>query len=167
MGVLSNLSAEQPNIINADLIAKEKGIQVVESKVEESKRYVNMMSVSLQSNGVKREVRGTAFPGSEPKLLGIDEYDLDMPLEGDFLLSVHNDMPGIIGRIGTMLGNRNINIARMGLGRDQKGGRALMLVSVDNPVNEDVVKEMAAVKGFQEVRSVELSRLGDREYLQI
>lgn len=167
MGVLSNLSGEQPNIINAEMIAKEKGIQVVETKVEESKRYVNMIAVSLQSDGVKREVRGTAFPGSEPKLLGIDEYDLDMPLDGDFLLSVHNDMPGIIGRIGTMLGNRNINIARMGLGRDQKGGNAMMLVSVDNPVSEDVVKEMAAVKGFQEVRSVELSRLGDREYLQI
>jgi D-3-phosphoglycerate dehydrogenase len=167
MGVLSNLSAEQPNIINEETIAREKGIQIVEQKVEESKRYVNMISISLQSDGINREVRGTAFPGSEPKLLGIDLYDLDIPLEGDFLLTVHADMPGIIGRIGTMLGDRNINIARMGLARDQKGGKALMLVSVDNPVKEDVVKEMAAVKGFQEVRSVELSRIGNRDYLQL
>lgn len=167
MGVLSNLSGEQPNIINAEIIAKEKGIQIVESKIEESERYVNMISVSLQSNGVKREVRGTAFPGSEPRLLGIDDYDLDMPLEGDFLMSIHADMPGIIGRIGTMLGGRNINIARMGLGRDQKGGKALMLVSVDNPVNEETVKELASVKGFQEVRSIELSTIGTRDYLQI
>ena len=76
-------------------------------------------------------------------------------------------MPGIIGRIGTMLGSKNINIAQMGLGRDQKGGKALMLVSVDSPVSEAVVKEMAAVKGFQEVRSVELSKIGNRDYLQI
>lgn len=167
MGVLSNLSGEQPNIINAEMIAKEKGIQVMESKIEDSERYVNMISISLQSDGVNREVRGTAFPSSEPRLLGIDDYDLDMPLEGDFLMSVHADVPGIIGRIGTMLGNRNINIARMGLGRDQKGGRALMLVAVDNPVTEDTVKDLASIEGFEEVRSIELSDIGDRDYLQI
>ena len=167
MGVLSNLSGEQPNIINTEMIAKEKGIQVVESKIEESKRYVNMISISLQSDGVKREVRGTAFPATEPRLLGIDDYDLDMPLEGDFLMSVHADVPGIIGRIGTLLGSRNINIARMGLGRDQKGGRALMLVSVDAPVTEETIKDLASIKGFEEVRSIELSDIGDRDYLQI
>jgi len=167
MGVLSNLSGEQPNIINAEIIAKEKGVQVVESKVEESDRYVNMISISLQSNGIKREVRGPAFTGSEPRLLGIDHDDLDMPLEGDFLMSVHADVPGIIGRIGTTLGSRDINIARMGLGRDKKGGRALMLVSVDNPVTEDTVKELAAIKGFEEVRFIKLSDIGNRDYLQI
>lgn len=167
MGVLSNLAGEQPNIINAEIIAKEKGIQLVEAKVEESQRYVNMISIALQSDHVSREVRGTAFPGSEPRLLGIDDYDLDMPLEGDFLLSIHDDRPGVIGRIGTMLGNKGINIARMGLGRQEKGGKALMLVSVDNPVSEAVTKEMAAVKDFREVRSVELSKLASREYLQI
>jgi D-3-phosphoglycerate dehydrogenase len=123
--------------------------------------------VALQSDSVSREVRGTAFPGSEPRLLGIDDYDLDLPLEGDFVMSVHADVPGIIGRIGTMLGSKGINIARMGLGRDQKGGKALMLVSVDNPVSDAVVKEMAEAKGFVEVRSIELSKIGNREYLQI
>jgi D-3-phosphoglycerate dehydrogenase len=167
MGVLSNLSGEQPNIINAEIIAREKGIHVVEAKNEESERYVNMISLVLQSNGTVREVRGTAFPGSEPRLLGIDNYDLDMPLEGDFMMSVHTDVPGIIGRIGTMLGNRGINIARMGLGRDEKGGLALMLVSVDAPVSEAAVKEMAAVKDFKDVRSVELSKIGTRDYLQL
>ena len=167
MGVLSNLSGEQPNIINAEMIAKEKGIQIVETKVEESKRYVNMISVSLQSDGVKREVRGTAFPGSEPRMLGIDEFDLDMPLEGDFLMSMHSDVPGVIGKVGTILGNKGINIARMGLGREEKGGKALLLISVDHPAGDDVVKAMLASKDFREVRSIQLSKLGTREYLQI
>lgn len=167
MGVLSNLTGEKPNIINAETIAKEKGIQIIESKVEESQRYVNMISVSLHSDGTKREVRGTAFPGAEPRLLGIDEFDLDMPMDGDFLMSIHDDVPGVIGRIGTMLGSRGINIARMGLGRGEKGGKALMLVSVDNPVTEDTLKELRAVKDFWEVRSIELSQIGNREYLQI
>ena len=167
MGVLSNLSGERPNIINAESIAREKGIQVVEVKSEESERYVNMISVALQSGDLKREVRGTAFPGSEPRLLGIDSFDLDMPLDGDFLLSIHADMPGIIGRVGNLLGSKNINIARMGLGREHKGGKALMLVSVDNPVDESTVKEMRSTKGFQEIRTVLLSKLGERDYLQI
>ena len=83
------------------------------------------------------------------------------------MMSVHADVPGIIGRIGTMLGSRGINIARMGLGRDEKGGMALMLVSVDAPVSEAAVKEMAAVKDFKDVRSVELSKIGTRDYLQL
>ena len=167
MGVLSNLSGEQPNIINAESIAREKGIQIVEVKSEESERYVNMISVALQSGDAKREVRGTAFPGSEPRLLGIDSFDLDMPLDGDFLLSIHADVPGIVGRVGTLLGSRGVNIARMGLGREQKGGKALLLVSVDNPVDEAVIREMRSNKGSQEIRTVQLSKLGEREYLQI
>jgi D-3-phosphoglycerate dehydrogenase len=167
MGVLSNLSGEQPNIINAELIAKEKGIQIVETKVEESQRYVNMISVSLESGTNRREVRGTAFPGSEPRLLGIDGFDLDMPLEGDFLMSIHHDVPGIIGRVGTMLGTNKVNIARMGLGREEKGGKALLLVSVDSPVGDAAVKDMRSQKDFQEVRYIELSKMGTRDYLQI
>ncbi len=167
MGVLSNLTGERPNIINAETIAKEKGIQIVESKVEESQRYVNMISVSLHSDSTKREVRGTAFPGAEPRLLGIDEFDLDMPLDGDFIMSIHTDVPGIIGRMGTMLGSKGVNIARMGLGRCEKGGKALMLISVDNQVTEATIKDLRAVKDFREVRSIELSQIGNREYLQI
>ncbi len=167
MGVLSNLSGEHPNIINAESIAREKGIQVVEVRSEESERYVNMISVALMSGNAQREVRGTAFPGSEPRLLGIDGFDLDMPLDGDFLLSIHADVPGIIGRVGSLLGSKNVNIARMGLGREQKGGKALLLVSVDNPVDDAVVREMRSTKEFQEIRTVLLSKLGERDYLQI
>ena len=166
MGVLSNLSTESPNIINASYIAKEKGIQVMESKVEDSKRYVNMISVSIESENCKREVRGTAFPESEPRLLGIDNFDLDIPLEGDFLLSAHADVPGIIGRVGAILGDKGINIARMGLGRKDKGGNALLLISVDTPVSLDLIKEMNQVKDFKEVRTIKLSGLDSREYLQ-
>lgn len=167
MGVLSNLSGEHPNIINAESIAREKGIQVVEVRSEESERYVNMISVALMSGNAQREVRGTALPGSEPRLLGIDGFDLDMPLDGDFLLSIHADVPGIIGRVGSLLGSKNVNIARMGLGREQKGGKALLLVSVDNPVDDAVVREMRSTKEFQEIRTVLLSKLGERDYLQI
>ncbi|HOK27896.1 MAG TPA: hypothetical protein PLI21_02600, partial [Methanomassiliicoccaceae archaeon] len=73
----------------------------------------------------------------------------------------------IVGRVGSLLGSRGINIARMGLGREQKGGKALLLISIDNPVDSEVVKEMRSTKEFQEVRTVLLSKLGERDYLQI
>ncbi len=128
IGVLENIIGEV-NIINAGAIAKEKGIQIVETKIEESSRYVNMLTVMVHSDG-SRQVRGTVFPSGEPRLLGVDEYDLDMPVEGDFILTMHNDVPGMIGKVGTILGEKGINIARMGVGRESRGGKALMLVSV-------------------------------------
>ncbi len=82
-------------------------------------------------------------------------------------MSIHEDVPGVIGRMGTVLGNNKINIARMGLGREEKGGKALMLVSIDNPVDASVLREMGAGKEAREVRLIKLSHLANREYLQI
>jgi len=167
IGILTNVVGKNVNLINAESIAKEKGIQVVETKVEESERYVNMISIALSSDSVKREVRGTAFPGAEARLLGVDDFDLDMPLEGDFLFTTHRDTPGIIGKIGTILGDKGINIARMGLGRFERGGMALMLVSVDNEVSTTIMNELKTTEDFHEVRYIKLSTLTPREYMMI
>lgn len=166
IGVLSNIiGGEEVNIINAGAIAKEKGIHVVETKAEESPRYVNMMGVRVQSDGLRREVRGTVFPVGQMRLLGVDEYDLDMPVEGDTLLTVHNDVPGIIGIVGTILGNEHINIARMGVGRECRGGKAVMLVAVDEVVSKKVLDQLMAQKDFREARFVSLSQMKLKEYL--
>ena len=167
IGTLSNIIGEQQvNIINAASIAKEKGILVSETKSEESPRYVNMVVVRLHSDGTKREVRGTVFPGTQPRLLGIDEYDIDMPIEGDFLLTKHSDVPGIIGRVGTVLGENHINIARMGVGRDTRGGMALMLVAVDDIVPNEVLDYMLKLKDFKEARFVRLSHMRPKSYIE-
>jgi D-3-phosphoglycerate dehydrogenase len=166
IGVLSNIIGEQQvNIINAASIAKEKGIQVSETKSEESPRYVNMVSVRLHSDGVKREVRGTVFPGTQARLLGIDEYDIDMPIEGDFLMTKHNDVPGIIGRVGTVLGENHINIARMGVGRETRGGMAVMLVAVDDVVSKEVLDYMLKLKDFKEARFIRMSQMRPKSYI--
>ena len=166
IGVLSNIIGEQVNIINAGSIAKEKGIQVVESKVEESTRYQNMVSVNVHSDGIKHEVRGTAFPSTQPRLLGVDEYDIDMPIEGDFLLTMHNDVPGMIGRVGTILGEKQINIARMGVGRESKGGKAVMLVAVDNIVPKELLDRLKGLKDFSEARFIRMNQR-PKEYMVV
>ena len=167
VGVLSIMVGENTNIINASSIAREKGIQVVEAKVDESSHYTNMLVVRISSNGNKAEVRGTVFPSDLCRIIGVDEFDLDMPLEGDFLLTKHDDMPGMIGKIGTLLGQRGINIARMGVGRADKGGKALMLISVDQEVGKKVVEELKALPNFKDARSLILSHMRNREYMNI
>jgi len=107
------------------------------------------------------------FPSDLCRIIGVDEFDLDMPLEGDFLLTKHDDMPGMIGKIGTLLGQRGINIARMGVGRADKGGKALMLISVDQEVGKKVVEEFRALPNFKDARSLILSHMRNREYMNI
>ncbi|MBM4237851.1 MAG: phosphoglycerate dehydrogenase, partial [Euryarchaeota archaeon] len=167
IGVLSNVTGESTNIINAGAIAKDKGIQVIESKVEEASHYLNMISVKIHSDGIRREIRGTAFPSSEPRLLGIDGFDVDIPLEGDFILTAHSDIPGVIGKVGTILGQKGINIARMGVGRESRGGKALMLLSVDDPASAEALEEIRKLGEFHEVRFIRLSHLKPKEYMII
>jgi D-3-phosphoglycerate dehydrogenase len=143
------------------------GIQVVESKVDEMTHFTNMLIVRVASDGIKREVRGTTFPASDPRLIGIDEFDVDVPLEGDFVMTKHDDMPGMIGKVGMMLGNRHINIANMNVGRETKGGRAIMLMSVDHAVGKEVLDELRAEKNFHEARSITLSHMKTREYMSL
>jgi D-3-phosphoglycerate dehydrogenase len=167
IGALSNITGENTNVINANHIAREKGIQMMESKVDEAGLYTNMLVVRIHSESGKHEVRGTAFPRNEPRLLGIDEFDLDMPLEGDFILTKHEDMPGMIGRVGSLLGSKGINIAQMGVGREGKGKKALMLISVDDPVNRDVLDALKALPNFKEARYVKLSHMKTKEYMNV
>ncbi|MDD1743504.1 MAG: ACT domain-containing protein, partial [Methanomassiliicoccales archaeon] len=164
VGVLENIVGDV-NIINAGAIAKEKGIQMAETKIEESSRYVNMLTVIVHSDLVERQVRGTVFPVGQMRLLGVDEYDLDMPVEGDILLTMHNDVPGIIGKMGTILGEKGVNIARMGVGRESRGGKALMLVSVDQVINHDVLEALMAQKDFNEARFINLGAMKLKEYI--
>jgi len=164
IGVLENIIGDA-NIINAGAIAKEKGIQVAETKIEESSRYVNMLTVIVHSDITERQVRGTIFPVGQMRLLGVDEYDLDMPVEGDILLTMHNDVPGIIGKMGTILGEKRVNIARMGVGRESRGGKALMLVSVDQVINKDVLEALMSQKDFKEARFIDLGAMKLKEYI--
>jgi len=167
IGVLSNITGENTNIINAEAIAKEKGIQVIESKVDECSHFMNMVSVQLWSDGGTIEVRGTAFPADEPRLVGIDEFDIDMPLDGDMIITIHQDLPGVIGKVGNILGENNINIARMRVGRRNRGERTLMLVVVDDPVDRDLLDHLVREAGLQDAKYIKLSEMRPKEYMQL
>jgi D-3-phosphoglycerate dehydrogenase len=129
------------NMVNAMAIAKGRGIRVVESKSTEATDFTSLITVGLHTDRGRSEVEGTLYH-HDPRLVGIDGLRLEAVLDGLLLVYSNMDVPGVIGRIGTMLGKNNVNIAGMQLGRQQRGGRAVSIVNVDDPIPAPVLEEI-------------------------
>jgi D-3-phosphoglycerate dehydrogenase len=154
IGILKNIiGRDNANIINALPIAKQKGISIKESSTDRSDDYSNMIELKISAKGKKTAIRGTVF-GDQPRLVGYDDFTFDAPMSGDMVLVSYKDSPGIIGAVGTVCGNNNINIAQMSVGRFKTD--ALMVMTVDQNVPADVLKKIAQVSGTSDVKFVDL-----------
>ncbi len=154
VGVLKNIiGPENANIINAMPVAKQKGIAIKESSTQKSDDYSNMIEVKVTSKGKKTSIRGTVF-GDQPRLVGYDMFTFDAPMSGDMILVAYKDSPGIIGAVGTVCGDNNINIAQMSVGRYKSD--ALMVMTVDQQVPPEVLKKIADVAGTSDVKFADL-----------
>jgi D-3-phosphoglycerate dehydrogenase / 2-oxoglutarate reductase len=139
-GVLDPIH-DSVNMVNAMAIAKGRGIRVVDSKSTEATDFTSLITVGLHTDRGRSEVEGTLYH-HDPRLVGIDGLRLEAVLDGLLLVYSNMDVPGVIGRIGTMLGKNNVNIAGMQLGRQQRGGRAVSIVNVDDPIPAPVLEEI-------------------------
>jgi D-3-phosphoglycerate dehydrogenase len=154
IGILRNIiGRENANIINALPVAKQKGIAIKESSTDRSDDYSNMIEVNISVKGKKTAIRGTVF-GDQPRLVGYDEFTFDAPMSGDMIMVSYKDSPGIIGAVGTVCGNNNINIAQMSVGRYKSD--ALMVMTVDQQVPPEVIKKIAEVSGTSDVKFIDL-----------
>ena len=131
------------NVINAPLLAEQRGIEVSEQKSTTSRTYSSLISVSLSSAQKTSSVSGTLFGTRQPRIVSINDYQTDCIPEGNILLVANYDRPGVIGHIGATLGKHDINIANMSLSRNRPGGMALSLVEVDQAPGEAVISELA------------------------
>jgi D-3-phosphoglycerate dehydrogenase len=104
--------------------------------------FTNLMTIAVKTEKENRRVSGTVFKDKLPRIVDIDGYALEVIPREDMLLFTNNDQPGVIGSIGTVLGQCKVNIAGMTLGREVEGGRALALLLVDGPVSPDVVDRL-------------------------
>jgi D-3-phosphoglycerate dehydrogenase len=129
------------NMVNAGLIAERMGIVVEEHKSTLGGAFSNLVTLTLEGGGSTRVVSGTLFDGS-PRIVRLKDYAMDFAPEEHMLLLNYEDRPGMIGRIGTILGKHQINIAFMNLGRREKKGEAMVILSLDSPVPEAVVAEL-------------------------
>ncbi len=156
-GMLTVVSAESINFVNADYYAEQRGIRVTESRKSETRDYVSLVHVKAETPSGPLEA-GATLVGmkNEPRLVSLYGYDLDMPPSPFMSFFIYEDKPGMIGKVGTLLGAHKINIGQMQVGRTTKGGNALMGVTVDTPVPSDVLQKLVREAGMHDAWSVEL-----------
>jgi len=152
-GLLAPFTEERINNVNARLVAAGRGLRLVEQRVAGAGTSSYPSVVRLRVGDF--EAAGTVLFG-EPRVIGIGAFRVDLVPEGRFLVSRHEDRPGVVGRFGTILGAHDINIASMQVGRDAPRGRAMMLLAVDDQVPDEVLNELRSVHGMSDLRYVEL-----------
>ncbi|MFN2465513.1 MAG: ACT domain-containing protein [Candidatus Dormibacteria bacterium] len=154
-GMLSPFTEERINVVNARLQAQARGIEVVEKRTDAQGLYPDLLSLRVDGSGPEFRAAGTVLAHGA-RLVRLGDFHVDVEPAGRFLLTYHDDRPGIIGSVGMALGERNINIAALQLGRDAPRGRAVMIVAVDDDVPESVREELARIDGMTEIRYVHL-----------
>ncbi|HXM52070.1 MAG TPA: ACT domain-containing protein, partial [Candidatus Binatus sp.] len=152
---LSRFSAERVNPVNARTVAAAHGITVVEQRGARASEFANLISLQAIGEHGSTRVGGTLLL-NEPHIVTFNDFRIDLVPQGTFLMSWHADRPGIIGAIGTFLGQKNINIASMQVGRDRPRGDAVMILSVDDPVPESILADIRRIPGMADVLSVSL-----------
>ncbi|HEX7057596.1 MAG TPA: phosphoglycerate dehydrogenase [Bacilli bacterium] len=142
-GVLSPAYGSEVNIVSAMHLAKSRDVRIVEQKTSSSKGFTNLITVSVKTNKEERSVSGTLLNGYGARIVQIDQYPVDVVPEGNLLLVSHHDKPGIVGKIGTALGNNDVNIATMQVGRKIVGGAAVMVLTIDKAAPLELLRNLA------------------------
>ena len=155
-GLLTPILAESVNYVNASVLAKERGIKITESKSSTASHYSNLIQVDLKTDKKKSSVSGTMFTREDTRIVRIDDFDVEAVPEGYILLIMNNDVPGIVGQIGTLLGSNKINIAGMTLGRDKPGGQATTLLRIDSAISDLVMQEIRKAKNILGAKLIKL-----------
>jgi D-3-phosphoglycerate dehydrogenase / 2-oxoglutarate reductase len=156
-GILEAVTDQRVNAVNADLVARERGLTVRETRTPSSEPWASLVEVAI---GVGDEEPLLTLAGStahgRPHLAGLDGFAIDAELAGLMLVTRHHDRPGIVGAVGTILAEAGINISSLELSRLSERGEAMMFVSVDDPLDASVLERIRAADGMVDARVVEL-----------
>ena len=155
-GMLSHALQERVNFVNASIEAKERGIHVIETRDESVKDYTGSILLTAKGSLGEHSVGGALLGDHEMRIISIDQFPVNVPPSKYMLFTLHRDMPGIIGRIGSLLGDLNINIASMQVGRKIVRGDAVMVITVDDPLPENTITEITKVSGIRDAYTVTL-----------
>ncbi len=155
-GFLAPAMDTQVSKVNAPVIAADRGIEIVESTKMVAEDYLNLITVSVSAADGDRSVSGVIFGKDEPRFVLMDGVGLDVLPEGVLLISENCDKPGIIAAMCSILSDAGINIARMHLGRENMGGRAIVFTSLDSPAGADVMERLSGLKDILSIKQVTL-----------
>lgn len=148
VGFLKPKFQDSVNFVNAPLLTQARGVKLVEVHSENPSKFSDMISVEVVTDNRRRVASGTIFNGTDIRIVNVDGYWFDLIPKGSILFVTHKDRPGIIGKVGTLLGDRNINIAGMQVGRESARGNAVMALSVDDSITDKVIKELQKIEGL-------------------
>jgi len=149
VGAMSHAS-ETINYVNADFVAKEKGVEVEPVNLGDSAVYKNLITVKLTTNEGTTSISATIFDDGVQRIVSIDGFDNEVAIKGDMILFKNSDVPGVIGSVGTILSNNSVNISDFSLARNNNK-EALAIILVDNAVNEKTLEELASLDACHSV----------------
>jgi D-3-phosphoglycerate dehydrogenase len=144
-GLLSPVLESAVNYVNAPVMAKERGIKIIESKGEEAGDFASSITIKAKNGKENLEIEGAIFGAKYPRIVRVNSFYLEAVPEGYILILQNKDVPGVVGAVGTILGNNGINIAGMELGRSEKGGNAISFTHVDELVSKKPLDELRAL----------------------
>ena len=155
-GMLTPVMESGVNYVNAPLVARERGIKIVESKGEHAGDFASSITVKAKAKKKDLEVEGAIFGSKYPRIVRVNSFYLEAVPEGYILILHNRDVPGVVGAVGSILGKNGINIAGMELGRSEKGGNAISFTHVDEVVSKKALDELRALP---QIVSAELVKL--------
>jgi D-3-phosphoglycerate dehydrogenase len=155
-GLLSQALRERVNYVNAALEAKERGIRVIETRDSSLRDYSGSLHLQAIGSMGEHSATGVLLSNGEIRITDVDGFPINVPPSNYMLFTLHRDMPGIIGKIGSLLGSFNVNIASMQVGRKIVRGDAVMTLSLDDPLPEGLLAEITQVPGIRDAYTVKL-----------
>jgi len=155
-GVLSVVSEDHVNVVNVEIIAQRRGIRITETHSPSHDIYSNVITVNVKGSGTEAGVSGTAAHDG-PHIVGVDGFWVDVPpSEGYLLLCENKDRPGMVGAVGTLMGEFGVNISFMNVGRHEARGVALMVLALDEQLTPEQIEQVKEISGVLGVKLAEL-----------
>ena len=155
-GLMETYQQEAATFISAPYFAKERGISITEAKADRVKNYSDLISVRIITDKGENIVEGTVFADLRGRVTAVDQFRVDLVAEGTFLFFTNRDKPGVIGKVGTILGENRINVAGFYLGRESYQGSAVGFVALDSRIPEGVLQEITDLEEIIEAREIVL-----------
>ena len=155
-GLFSEVTDNRINFINAISIAEERGISISHSYSSEKISYSNLVTANVITSDGEYSISGSVFSENHPRIVNIMGYSIDVFPEGVMLFMQNKDVPGVIGKIGTLLGDNNINIASYILSREVKNKSAYSIVKVDEKINDEIIKRIFSLEEIETINQIKL-----------
>ncbi len=155
-GLFTPILKDAVNYVNAPIIARDRGIKIIESRTDRSDDFTNVLSIRVKTDEAENVLVGTVFGKHEPRLVRLNNFRLEVLPAGPMLLVFNNDVPGVIGALGTELGRHNVNINSMTVGREIESRQNIIFLGTDQLITKDLVEKLRALENISDAQAFDL-----------